>query len=70
MSDRPTLVNALSAVSDGKLVAVPGGVLIMSSTGQEVVGAMGVSGDTSDKDEVSQGYLFDAISDSPIRTAL
>ena len=33
----------------GSLVAVPGGVLVLDGT--EVVGAVGVSGDTSDSDE-------------------
>lgn len=41
---------ALSAVSEGRLVPVPGGVLI-KDTGGEVIGAVGISGDTSDKDE-------------------
>lgn len=41
---------ALSAVSEGRLVPVPGGVLIKDAGG-EVIGAVGISGDTSDKDE-------------------
>ena len=50
LADRPTFVNALAAVSGGRLVPVPGGVLIHDKEG-EVIGAVGVSGDTSDKDE-------------------
>lgn len=45
----PTFMAALSTVSGGRLVPVPSGVLILS--GGEVVGAVGVSGDTSDNDE-------------------
>jgi len=40
----------LAAVSDGRLVPVPGGVLIRDQAG-EVIGAVGISGDTSDNDE-------------------
>jgi uncharacterized protein GlcG (DUF336 family) len=46
----PMFVNALAAVSGGRMVPVPGGVLIKSQAG-EVLGAVGISGDTSDKDE-------------------
>lgn len=41
---------ALSAMSDGRVVPVPGGVLIRDAAGV-VVGAVGISGDVSDKDE-------------------
>ena len=37
-------------MTDGRWVAVPGGVLILDSE-RKVVGAIGISGDTSDKDE-------------------
>jgi uncharacterized protein GlcG (DUF336 family) len=50
LADRPSFQNALAAVSDGRLVPVPGGVLINDENG-ETIGAVGVSGDTSDKDE-------------------
>ena len=46
----PVFITVLSAVSQGRLVPVPGGVLIKNAAG-EVVGAVGISGDTSDKDE-------------------
>ena len=42
---------ALSAASEGRLVPVPGGVLIRDAA-KTVIGAVGISGDTSDKDEV------------------
>ena len=41
---------ALSSVSDGRVVPVPGGVLIRDAQGN-IVGAVGISGDTSEKDE-------------------
>jgi uncharacterized protein GlcG (DUF336 family) len=45
----PAFYAALAAMSGGKVVPVPGGVLIVD--GQKVIGAVGVSGDTSDRDE-------------------
>ena len=50
LSARPTFVNALAAVAKGKFVPVPGGVLIEDSEGF-TIGAIGISGDTSEKDE-------------------
>ena len=41
---------ALSAMSEGRVVPVPGGVLIKDAGGA-VIGAVGISGDVSDKDE-------------------
>jgi uncharacterized protein GlcG (DUF336 family) len=46
----PVFFNALAAASGGRFVPVPGGVLIRDAAG-EVIGAAGVSGDTSDRDE-------------------
>lgn len=46
----PTFFSALFAASGGRLVPVPGGVLIRDGRG-ETLGAVGISGDTSDKDE-------------------
>ena len=49
--ERPYFVNALVGVSGGRLVPVAGGVLIRNVEG-EIIGSVGVSGDTSDNDEV------------------
>ena len=49
-SKMPVFFTALTAVSQGRLVPVPGGVLILDR-GLELVGAVGISGDTSDQDE-------------------
>ena len=50
LADRPNFVSGLSAASDGRFVAVPGGVLIRDKDGA-ILGAVGISGDASDKDE-------------------
>jgi len=50
LADRPAFQSALSAVSQGRFVPVPGGVLIANNE-QDVIGAIGISGDASDKDE-------------------
>ena len=49
-AERPHFVQALTAVAQGKLVPVPGGVLIRDGS-QSIIGAVGISGDTSDIDE-------------------
>jgi uncharacterized protein GlcG (DUF336 family) len=49
LKDRPAFLGALSDMSGGKVVPVPGGVLIMD--GDTIMGAVGVSGGTSDEDE-------------------
>jgi glc operon protein GlcG len=50
MAQRPAFQSALAAASDGRFVPVPGGVLILGAKGV-AIGAVGISGDTSDKDE-------------------
>jgi uncharacterized protein GlcG (DUF336 family) len=45
-------LTALMAASEGRIVPAPGGVLIRAGKGGEIVGSVGISGDTSDKDEV------------------
>ena len=47
----PTFYIALASASGGRLVTNPGGVLIKDASG-DIIGAVGISGDTSDKDEV------------------
>jgi uncharacterized protein GlcG (DUF336 family) len=44
-------LQALMAASGGRIVPAPGGVLIRDGGGA-IVGAVGISGDTSDKDEI------------------
>ena len=50
LKERPAFQGALAAASDGRFIPVPGGVLALERQG-EVVGAVGISGDASDKDE-------------------
>ena len=63
--DRPYFVAAATHAVGGHLIPVPGGVLIKDGQGQ-VLGAVGVSGDTSDNDEIAAaagiqaaGLVFD-----------
>lgn len=50
LKDRPAFQSALAAAAQGRFIPVPGGVLALNAAG-EVIGAVGVSGDASDKDE-------------------
>ncbi|MFA9445210.1 heme-binding protein [Egicoccus sp. AB-alg6-2] len=45
-------IAAATAAAGGALVPVPGGVLVADTEG-EIIGAVGVTGDTSDHDEVA-----------------
>ena len=47
---RPAFIAALNSLGQGSVVPAPGGVLIRDQDGK-VLGAMGISGDTSDIDE-------------------
>lgn len=50
--DRPHFISSVVEASGGRMVPVPGGVLIKDKAGA-LLGAVGVSGDTSDNDEVA-----------------
>jgi len=45
-------LTALMAASEGRVVPAPGGVLIRAAAGGDIIGAVGISGDVSDKDEI------------------
>jgi uncharacterized protein GlcG (DUF336 family) len=47
----PTFVAAISTATQGRMIPSPGGVLIVGAD-QEVVGAVGISGDIGDNDEL------------------
>jgi len=47
----PFFIQAMNSLCDGALVPVPGGVLIRSKDGA-LLGAVGVTGDISDNDEI------------------
>lgn len=50
LAARPAFQSALAAAAQGQFIPVPGGVLVLDAHGV-AIGAVGVSGDTSDKDE-------------------
>ena len=50
--EQPTFIAAVNGVVGGALVPVPGGVLVRDSEGR-MLGAVGISGDTSDNDEAA-----------------
>ncbi len=50
LSHRPPFQSALAAASDGSFIPTTGGVLILDSS-DHAIGAVGISGDASDKDE-------------------
>ena len=45
-------IQAMNGLADGEFVPVPGGVLIRDANGN-LLGAVGISGDTSDNDEAA-----------------
>ncbi len=47
----PMFFTTLAAASGGRIVTNPGGVLIRDANG-DIIGAVGISGDTSDNDEI------------------
>lgn len=48
---QPYFLDAMNALADGALVPVPGAVLIRNANG-DLLGAVGVTGDNSDNDEL------------------
>jgi uncharacterized protein GlcG (DUF336 family) len=50
-AQNPNFLTAIAAASSGRLVPNPGGVLIRD-TGNQIIGAVGISGDTADNDEI------------------
>lgn len=64
--ERPHFLEGLSNVSGGRIMPVPGGVLVKDAN-DRIIGAVGISGDTSDNDEVAAiagiqtaGFIADA----------
>ncbi len=51
---QPYFIAAATAAVGGSLIPVPGGVLVRDTAGT-LLGAVGVSGDTSDNDEAAAG---------------
>ncbi len=51
-ADRPQFIAAVTQAVGGSLIPVPGGVLLRDGAGA-LLGAVGISGDTSDNDEAA-----------------
>lgn len=49
--DRPHFMDGVVALSEGKVLPVPGGVLVLEDGA--IIGAVGITGDTSDNDEAA-----------------
>ena len=47
--EQPYFIGAVNTLAQGRMIPVPGGVLILDGT--SLMGAVGISGDTSDNDE-------------------
>lgn len=47
----PTFIATLSSITGGRMAPSPGGVLIVDAAGH-LIGAVGISGDVGDKDEI------------------
>jgi uncharacterized protein GlcG (DUF336 family) len=72
-SVQPAFISAVNALAGGRLVPVPGGVLIRSS-GKSIIGAVGITGATSDQDEAcavagieAAGFTADTGADLPAK---
>ena len=61
--ERPHLMQGLSGVSDGRIVPLPGGVL-MKQNGV-IVGAVGITGDSSENDETCAVFAVEAVGFEP-----
>lgn len=60
----PSFFNALFAMSGGRVVAVAGGILIRDGNGT-IVGAVGISGDTSANDETCGVHAIETAGFTP-----
>jgi uncharacterized protein GlcG (DUF336 family) len=62
---QPYFIAAVAGAIGGALVPVPGGVLVHSAEG-ELLGAVGVTGDTSDNDEAAAVDAIEAAGLRPV----
>jgi uncharacterized protein GlcG (DUF336 family) len=63
-ADRPNFFAGVAHLADGGILPVGGGVLIRDAEGR-IVGAVGVSGDTSDNDELAASVGIKAAGFTP-----
>jgi uncharacterized protein GlcG (DUF336 family) len=57
--EQPFFIDSVNTVAQGALIPVPGGVLIRGGDGR-LLGAIGISGDTSDNDETCASHAIAA----------
>jgi uncharacterized protein GlcG (DUF336 family) len=62
---QPYFINAVAGAIGGSLIPVPGGVLVQTPEG-ELIGAVGVTGDSSDNDEAAAVDAINAAGLVPI----
>lgn len=55
---QPYFIQSMNAIAGGALVPVPGGVLIRKDG--QIIGAVGITGDTSDNDEACAIFAIEA----------
>ena len=60
----PIFFTALNAMSNGRMVPLAGGVLVRNGAGL-VIGSVGISGDTSDNDEICAVHGIEAAGLTP-----
>lgn len=63
---QPYFIAAATAAIGGSLVPVPGGVLVRDVVGGTILGAVGVSGDSSDNDEAAAVAGIEAVDLTPV----
>jgi uncharacterized protein GlcG (DUF336 family) len=62
---QPYFIGAVAGAIGGALIPVPGGVLLKNADG-ELLGAIGITGDTSDNDEAAAVDAIEAIGLVPV----
>jgi len=55
---QPYFVDCVSTMADGQMLPVPGGVIVRSKD-SVILGAIGVTGDTSDNDEACAVFAIE-----------
>ncbi len=63
--NRPHFIQALNGLAGGSIVPVAGGVLVRDGVNGEILGAVGVTGDTSDNDEICAVAGVEAVELTP-----
>jgi len=57
--EQPYFIQSMNALSNGSLVPVPGGVLIRENN--TIIGAVGITGDSSDNDEACAVFAIEQV---------